>query len=295
MFEVKPGTDNCPFCNFVIPPPQPGADDPVPVDEHGAPLEQAAGSAVPVPDPEAMLLEGSRPPDPDPMSAGHGAEAYPPEPAPAAAGKPGGGAVQYVVIAVAGFLAFKLGLLDNLLMMTGLMSPPAPPPSAALIEPPREAPGPAAKPSPVLLSEPVQPGSGGPIATEQPAEPAAPPPAAEWSFEGNVYDMLSFKPVNGVVLLFMTQSEEETFEGRTDARGRFKIVLPVRSGGYKLIADHPEYIGEYFDETTPPIRTWSLAKRRQMRAARPSHAPWASKDGAPVRRDFVMFPDITDR
>lgn len=286
MFDVQPGTENCPFCNFVIPPPPASADDPVPVDEHGTPTEPAP--AVPVPDPESMVLEGTLPPSPQPTSCEE------PAPPPPPAGAAGGGALKLVVIAAAAFLAFKLGLLDNLLMLVGLASPPAPPPAAIAVP----GPSPQAAPEPARAApyEPLSSGAGGPIASSE-TEPEAqkPAPAAEWTFEGTVYDMLSFRPVKGVVLLFMTENEDETFESRTDARGHFKIVLPPRPGGYKLVADHPEYIGEYFDETAPSIKTWSLSKRRQMRAARPSHRPWAAKDGAPVRRDFVLFPDITDR
>lgn len=284
MFDVQAGTENCPFCNFVIPPPPASADDPVAVDEHGVPVEPAA--AVPVPDPESMILEGTLPSAPPPTSC----EEPAPAPAPAAAG---GGAVKFVVIAAAAFLAFKLGLLDNLLMLVGLASPPHAPPAA--VAPPAQ---PAARQEPASppAYEPLSSGPGGPIAPAG-GKPEAekPAPAVQWTFEGTVYDMLSFRPVKGVVLLFMTQSEEETFESRTDARGRFRIVLPPRGEGYKLVADHPEYIGEYFDETAPPIKSWSLSKRRQMRAAKPSHLPWAAKDAAPVRRDFVLFPDITDQ
>ena len=107
--------------------------------------------------------------------------------------------------------------------------------------------------------------------------------------------MVSLKPVKGVILLFMTQSEEETIDAKSDANGRYKVTLPARAGGFKLMADHPDYIDGYFEETDPPYKAWTMARRRQLRSAKHEHKAWRADDASPQRRDLVLFPDITDR
>lgn len=209
------------------------------------------------------------------------------------------GPLKLAAIAGGAFLAFKLGLLDNLLMIVGLgSSPPQPPPHQQQPPAPVATTAPAdARPAakPILFSEPLSPAAEAPIVPSPHSVPPPPVAAAEWSFEGTVYDMVFVKPVKGISLLFMTQNEEETFSAKTDHKGRYKITLPARPGGFKLMADHPDYIDGYFDETDPPYKSWTMERRRQLRAAKPVHKAWQSGSALPVRRDLVLFPEITDR
>jgi hypothetical protein len=302
MFDLQGGTVQCPFCNVAIPEDlDAGPSDPT----VGLPVDPNAQAAPPIPTPggfstpDPTPLEGTM--DPSAPVLHEDAPEHPPESAAAAAASSATtGALKVAAIAGGAFLAFKLGLLDNLLAVVGLSSAPPPPAVEAPAEP-LPVPTPGAAPSEPTAPEapfnPNPPGSGGPIAAvpEAPAAPPAAPAAAEWAFEGRVSDVLSMKPVKGAVLLFMNQAEDETFEARTDAKGQFSKKLPARKNGYKLVIDHPEYIAEYFDETDPPYRTWTQARRRQLRAAKPSHEPWKAPGADPVRRDVLLFPEFTDR
>lgn len=284
MFEVQAEAVLCPFCSFVMPVP---GEKPAGSPLEGAPQDTAA---PPIPDPEAVETLHVADPMVDPMP-GSAAPEPEPEPVTGAPSLPAG-ALKLAAIAGGAFLAFKLGLLDNLLMAFGLMSPPAPPPRAVETPPAVAEPAPAPRaaippPEPLPSLEPAAP--------EVPAVPAPPPPPAKWTFEGRVYDMMSLKPVKGAVLLFMTQSEEETFEANTDDQGRYRIVVPSRPRGFKIVVDHVDYISEYFDEADPPYRSWTTAKRRQLRAAKPVHKAWTAAGAAPARRNIVLFPDIMDR
>lgn len=289
LFDVQGGAEVCPFCNAQIP-----------QDLDSAPSDSAVGGALDPLAPPIPSPGGADTPDPvplvgtlDPNAPVLHEDAPAPAPPPTGGGA-AGGALKFVLIAGGGFLAFKLGLLDNLLAVAGLSSAPPSEPVAAAPEPsPEPVPVPMPEPAP---AEPSAPGSGGPIAAapEPVAAPSAPAPA-EWVFEGKVTDILTYKPVRGAVLLFMTQAEDETYEAKSDAKGLWSVKLPPRKDGYKLVVDHAEYIAEYFDETEPPYRTWTLPKRRQLRAAKPAHKAWWVGAEGSLRRDVLLFPDITDR
>lgn len=296
MFELQAGTAQCPFCNVAISPDldaEPsdpnvgGAVDPL-----NPPVPQPGGLATPdmtpiqgTLDPNAPVLHEDAPAPADPKLPG--------------AGGAQANALKLAAIAGGAFLAFKLGMLDNLLALVGISA--SPPPAAEAPAEPAPVPMPEPTPSspsaePEAPFDPNLPSQGGPVAAapEAPAAPAA-PAAVDWRFEGKVSDILSMKPVRGAVLLFMTQAEDETFEARSDAKGRFEVKLAARKDGYKLVIDHPEYIAEYFDETEPPYRSWTQARRRQLRAARPAHKAWMAPGAEPVRRDVLLFPEFTDR
>lgn len=293
MFELQVGTAQCPFCNVAISPDldaEPsdpsvgGAMDPL-----QPPIPQPGGLATP----DMTPIQGTMDPNAPVLHEDAPAAAEPSLPG---AGGAQANALKFAAIAGGAFLAFKLGFLDNLLGLVGLSSSP---PSG--IEAPGE-PVPVPMPEPAAPSQPQEPfnpnlpSQGGPVAAapDVPAAPAA-PVVAEWRFEGKVSDILSMKPVKGAILLFMTQAEDETFEARSDEKGRFEVKLTARKDGYKLVIDHAEYIADYFDETEPPYRTWTQSRRRQLRAAKPVHKAWIAPSSDPVRRDVLLFPEFTDR
>lgn len=292
MFDLQAGTVQCPFCNTPIPQDlDSGPTDP----NVGSPLDPLA-PPVPTPGlgatPDPVPLEGTL--DPNSPTLHH--DEPPPEPSPAAAGAAAaqGGALKVAAIAGGAFLAFKLGLLDGLLGLVGMNSAPPPAVQAPAPAPAEPAPDVPAEPAPAL--EPGLPPE--PAVAPQEAPPAVPAPApapAEWRLEGKVSDMLSMKPVKGAVLLFMTPEEDETYEARSDGTGRWQLTLPARKDGYKLVIDHSDYIADYFDETDPPYRTWTQARRRQLRAAKPAHRPWTAVGAEPARRDVLLFPEFTDK
>lgn len=293
MFELQAGTAQCPFCNVSISP-----------DLDSEPSDASVGGAIdplrsPVPQPGGLAtpdmtpIQGTMDPSAPVM---HEDTPAPVEPALPGAAAARANALKAAAIAGGAILVFKLGMLDNLLALVGISSPPPP----AMVAPAEPVPVPMPEPTPAAAPEapfnPNPPSQGGPVgaAPEAPAAPAA-PVAVEWHFEGKLSDILSMKPVKGAVLLFMTQAEDETFEARSDAKGRFEVKLAARRDGYKLVIDHAEYIADYFDETEPPYRSWTQARRRQLRAAKPSHKAWFAPSADTVRRDVLLFPEFTDR
>jgi len=129
-------------------------------------------------------------------------------------------------------------------------------------------------------------------------QPAPKAPAAlegvSWDFEGQVYDMLTLKPVPGVEMTFY--SDEGNHQTKSGKDGRYRISLPgLRSGGYRLQADHPDYADEYFDDPGSALRKAPLKQRAGLRNSNPTNLPWSADRKAPLRRDVVLFPFVPDR
>ena len=230
-------------------------------------------------------------------------------------------ALSYVAVAGVAFLAFQIGLFDNLLSLFGIQrgkppvqapaapagpipdqaSPPsetAPPPQGAQSTPASPV-APGAAPQPTMPAAGTRvPGAGPPAVPE--AEPKKVPPpqkkkrAAIWIFEGTVYDLITLKPVAGASLMFVSGNRDYPIE--TNSRGVYRVRLPaMRRGGYRLIVDHEEYLSDYFDEVRPPYYKRSLAYRSKLRALRPRNKPWIGHPQGKTRRNFALFPEIPDR
>jgi len=234
--------------------------------------------------------------------------------------------VKLLMIGGAGFAAFKIGMFDNIMMLIDVSGSEPVAPVVSIKEPiespdlsePIQSGSDAGAP---IGQETQDPPSGDGGVWQDPrmaelVEDATPKPAentpvaqeevqeeqvyaeeqeGEWFFEGVVYDMISLKPVSGAEMLFMDESESETYDAVTNSRGRYRVRLPSMPQGYKLIVDHRDYLGMYFDEAAPSYRKISMSKRKQLRAARPKNAPWAGRIGRKNRRDIVLFPEIPDQ
>jgi hypothetical protein len=175
-----------------------------------------------------------------------------------------------------------------------LQSRPAPqPPAQAMMKTPSAPEAAARRPSPPQILETVVAQAPKP-AEPPPEKPVAPAPAAFWEFEGQIYDMLTLTPIPGVEMTFY--SDDGNQQTKSGKGGRYRMRLPaLRAGGYRLVADHPDYADEYFDDAGADYRKMSLKQRAGLRNSSPNNLPWAAQGAASVRRDVVLFPLVPDR
>lgn len=258
-------------------PPPFSPDNPLPAAPAPAPASPAAAasaSAEPKPAQAGVQATPWQPPTPEPPSASGDAKTQPDflpteiEPIQA----PGKSGVLLWLVAAA---VIGGGVYAYIRMRPA--PPPAQPqaPAKLVAQEPKVDEGEVTKPS-----EPVKP------KTPAPADA----PIAPWDFEGQIYDMLTLKPVPGVEMTFY--SEEGNHQTKSGNDGRFKLRVPgLKTGVYRLITDHPDYVEDYFDDIEGSYRKQSLKKRAGMRATTPKNLPWNSA----LKRDIVLFPLVPDK
>ncbi|MBI4423937.1 MAG: carboxypeptidase regulatory-like domain-containing protein, partial [Elusimicrobia bacterium] len=119
-----------------------------------------------------------------------------------------------------------------------------------------------------------------------------PRPRETWTFEGQVYDILTLRPVFGATLKFEAQSGE-TAEAETDERGRYQAKVPaLKVGSYSVQVEHSDSIRRYFDEIDPPFRELELAERKALQKLVARQRPWLGAKGRKQRRDLVLGPPL---
>lgn len=150
---------------------------------------------------------------------------------------------------------------------------------------------------------PLPPGlTQAPAAPPVPATPAPPPPVdpdavpeGKWVIKGLVHDLFDVKPVSGAKLLFIDRAGEGRFSARTDAKGRYRLLVPASSVGYELRISHPRYKKDYIEDGDPPLRLKSAALREQAAYDAASsavlHVPvTADPEGRRARHDVLLVP-----
>lgn len=192
--------------------------------------------------------------------------------------------------------------------LQALLNPPrstAPPASPA----PQEPAVAAATPAPAAQEPAPLPPGAAPLKDELPPELArmyarkkagAKDPAAEeaehWLVKGQVYDLLSLKPVRSARLVFTKKSTGQAFTVKAGADGRYSVQLPPGGeGGYELEASHPLYRPSYLEETEPPYKRQSEARRveaaRLIINSEVLHVPLQMPEGASeLVYDVVLSP-----
>ncbi|MFA5139455.1 MAG: hypothetical protein WC728_09510 [Elusimicrobiota bacterium] len=153
-------------------------------------------------------------------------------------------------------------------------------------------------PTPANPATDAVPRQGSPVPETEPP-PAAPKPPVQtpepvvvaWRFEGQVYDMVTLRPIKGAQLVFMGGDQDYNFS--TDKQGLYKVkVPPLEGASYQVLVDHAEYLEGYFDEADPPYHQRPRAARIGMRNAKPRNKPW--EGGAAItQRDLVLFPEVS--
>lgn len=206
-----------------------------------------------------------------------------------------------LAVAVLGAVAYRFGP-----QLQALLNPPrqaAPAPSAA----PAPAPAPeTATPAPAPEPTPA-PETAAPRSDEMPPElarmyarkkaglPEETAQAEAWTVRGQAYDLLSLKPIKGVQLIF-TSAAGKNFAAKTGADGRYSIKLPpAAEGGYRLEAAHPGYRPSFLEETDPPYKRQSEARRveaaRLIINSEVLHVPLQMPEGASEAvYDLVLSP-----
>jgi len=267
-FQIGDESQVCPFCTFVIPAKRPGAAAP------GEPLS---------------FEELTPPLRPGPQEA---PAAVPTEVEPIRPRKQSGALLYFLAAAaVGGFAYFRLSSKPAL---RPAMQSPAPPLAQVKRRAPTAAEAVDARPAEAPAAQKPKPAEPPPAPVAPAPAPPPPPPATYWEFEGQVYDILTLKPVPGVEMTFYSdEGNQQTKSGET---GRFKMRLPaLKSGGYRLVADHPDYSDEYFDDAGAGFRKMPLKQRASLRNSSPNNLPWTAQSPGSVRRDVVLFPLVPDR
>jgi len=117
-----------------------------------------------------------------------------------------------------------------------------------------------------------------------------------WTVSGDIYDLVSLKPVRGLYLYFQGKSGGKPVKVITDQRGHYSVRLPKEGKVYSLKLKHRKYDGTYVEESSFPFRQQTKSRRidhyRTFRQAPILHVPLTplhSEDA--IEHSFVMLPD----
>jgi hypothetical protein len=128
------------------------------------------------------------------------------------------------------------------------------------------------------------------------APPSAKPPR-EWKFRGEVYDLLTLKPLAGCALTFTDSETNRSIKTRTDSGGRYRAIVPPLSGGrgYSVAIERNGYAPNYLDPSIEGVRDMAAGERKNL--ARDLSATLASEPAIvssasekPLVTDFYIAP-----
>jgi hypothetical protein len=127
-------------------------------------------------------------------------------------------------------------------------------------------------------------------AAEASTAPARAQGPVVWEFHGKVYDLLSFGPVSGADMDFISEDGSLSVLTRSGKDGRFRVRLRAPDGGgYRLVIDHPDYATEPFVDTGGRYRRMTLRARAALRNSNLRNPVWKGGEG-PRRVDLALFP-----
>jgi len=215
-------------------------------------------------------------------------------------------AVLGVILAAAGFFGWRaradlldralrakasipawMGKSHDVLGLSGSDAPQPAPPAAGLQSLAQPGPDHAAAPDAGRLPPPA------PAAAET---PAAAPARSDWSVRGLVYDLFTLKPVAGARVTFTSRESGQVIVTRSDAAGRYSLLLPrVSAGGYDITVRHGRYQQTYLEENEPPYRSMSDERRQeaasQLLQSAVLHVPFLpAPEEETVEHDLVLLP-----
>ena len=105
-----------------------------------------------------------------------------------------------------------------------------------------------------------------------------------FTFRGELFDMLTLKPVAGARLSFAEPGTGRTYPAVTDANGAYQTALPASEDGFVLSISCPGYSPKYIEDWTPSFRTLSSRRRSALGA----------DDLIRPREPLLLFPGKTD-
>ena len=119
---------------------------------------------------------------------------------------------------------------------------------------------------------------------------------SQWVFYGRVYDLITLLPVPDVQLSFSSVASGAANGARSDADGRFAVVLPrLSQGSYEIRGAHSGYASPALYEPDIPYSRLPLAERREIALnAQDGDMPLPPLTDvageASVRRDVFLAP-----
>lgn len=250
-------------------------------------------------DPSVLAAPETRPPAPNPLIEAPPAPAPAPEPVPAPPPTPAPAPAPAPVVAPAP-------------APTPAPAPapaPAPTPAPAPAPAPVVAPAPPPKPAPAPVPAAPKPAAKAPVPAPKPApdpdvdpeavpapapeKPAKAKPGPTWTFEGEVYNLISLEPVYAAKLSFKDASGAVKGTAITGDGGRYKVSLPAGgAAGYTLEVAHPDFLPKYLDEISPPFREVDESERRALVSMGTTRRPWVGSPSSATKRDFVLVPRV---
>lgn len=99
------------------------------------------------------------------------------------------------------------------------------------------------------------------------ASAGAPKPAGKstrWTLRGQVFDLLSLKPVAGAALTFTDTFSGAAYRAQSDAQGAYVVDVPKGSGAaYQVAVRRRGYKADYLEDSEPTFLTRAPAARRE--------------------------------
>lgn len=128
-------------------------------------------------------------------------------------------------------------------------------------------PQPPAPPSEPGWVDPSLPPAGAAAPAAPAAGAGAPKPAGKavrWTLRGQVFDLLSLKPVAGAALTFTDTFSGESYRAQSDARGAYAVEVPKGSGAaYQVLVRRRGFKADYLEDSEPSFLTRAPAARRE--------------------------------
>ncbi len=119
----------------------------------------------------------------------------------------------------------------------------------------------SSKSAPGPVAEPLSAARAIAAETEEPEEAAA----RGWHLRGVVYDLLTLKPLPGCAMTFTDPVGHGREHCATDARGRYRIVLPPLSGrGYQVAIGKSGYAINYLNPATEGVAEMAAESRSEL-------------------------------
>jgi len=119
--------------------------------------------------------------------------------------------------------------------------------------------------------------------------------SVEWKMRGVIYDLITLKPVPGVSMIFTDNVTNSKAQIKTDAEGRYRVMLPSLAGrGYLVALSKPEYEKAYLDPGTEGVQEMSLDRRmeivKELSSLIAAPASLQPNGDTPLITDFHMAP-----
>ncbi|MDD5303662.1 MAG: carboxypeptidase-like regulatory domain-containing protein [Elusimicrobia bacterium] len=128
-----------------------------------------------------------------------------------------------------------------------------------------------------------------------PEKGARPKVVSEWKMRGVIYDLITLKPVPGVHMIFTDNVTNSRAQIKTDAEGRYRVLLPTLPGrGYLVTLSKTGYEKSYLDPGTEGVAEMPLERRQEIAKELSSliaePASLQPNSDTPLVTDFHMAP-----